>query len=118
MRSNSGIRSDLLKRSLNDTLVTDFFGGVAQVQVTDDEAGVLDAAEHPLEQRENHSHHPIFGVDVENVTLGEGVESAKQSALYLRKQSPQQSTSSIVSLRAWGGVAVLGALVGLLSRSR
>ncbi|TBU25261.1 peptidase C13 family-domain-containing protein [Dichomitus squalens] len=33
IRSHPGVRSDLFERDLRDTLVTDFFGGVAQVEV-------------------------------------------------------------------------------------
>ncbi|KAI1793703.1 peptidase C13 family-domain-containing protein [Ganoderma leucocontextum] len=33
IRSHPGVRSDLFRRPLHDTLVTDFFGGVAQVEV-------------------------------------------------------------------------------------
>ncbi|PIL34610.1 hypothetical protein GSI_03389 [Ganoderma sinense ZZ0214-1] len=33
IRSHPGVRSDLFRRSLHDTLVTDFFGGVSQAEV-------------------------------------------------------------------------------------
>lgn len=32
--SNAGVRSDLFPRALNETLLTDFFGGVAEVELT------------------------------------------------------------------------------------
>ncbi len=39
MKSRPGIRTDLFtSRSLNQTLVTDFFGGVAQAEILDDHA--------------------------------------------------------------------------------
>ena len=36
IHSNPGVRADLFQRSLQETLVTDFFGGVARVEVDDD----------------------------------------------------------------------------------
>jgi hypothetical protein len=35
MHSNAGVRSDLFQRPLDETLLTDFFGGVSQVELSD-----------------------------------------------------------------------------------
>ena len=35
MHSNAGVRSDLFHRPLDETLVTEFFGGVSQVELSD-----------------------------------------------------------------------------------
>lgn len=40
IKSNAGVRSDLFPRPLERTLLTDFFGGVAQAEVVDASLGM------------------------------------------------------------------------------
>lgn len=37
MHSTAGVRSDLFRRSLNETLLTDFFAGVSNVELIEDD---------------------------------------------------------------------------------
>jgi hypothetical protein len=47
IKSHPGVRADLFKRPLDGALITDFFGGVAQVEVGGARAGVPSAGDHP-----------------------------------------------------------------------
>ncbi|KAI5480488.1 phosphatidylinositol glycan, class K [Pseudohyphozyma bogoriensis] len=49
MQSNAGVRSDLFQRPLDETLLTDFFGGVFEVELSSpmDEAGATSTATSP-----------------------------------------------------------------------
>ncbi|KAM0750442.1 hypothetical protein T439DRAFT_326408 [Meredithblackwellia eburnea MCA 4105] len=53
MHSNAGVRSDLFHRPLNETLLTDFFGGVSQVELSpnswdeDDDSSELQSSDSP-----------------------------------------------------------------------
>lgn len=57
LRSNPGVRTDLFARKLDETLLTDFFGGVSDVELTaddddedyDDVPGALLDQQHALE---------------------------------------------------------------------
>lgn len=126
MRSNSGIRSDLFtRRSLNETLVTDFFGGVAQVQVTDD--GVEDAfpeepdsvpTQHAQAQQSTKpdtqpSTFTMIPEDDKNLTF----VTSTESPAFLAETLFVPTTGAFGNLRAWCGLAVVGSVIGLLARS-
>lgn len=110
MRSHSGIRTDLLPRSPANTLVTDFFGNVAQVQVTDD--AQLSDGEEDEAQTEHVS---------DLLTPLPPQASVKLSSSWLRKERSNNQTEvtpvSTISLRAWGGLAALGVVVSVISRT-
>lgn len=36
MHSNAGVRSDLFRRPLDETLLTDFFGGVSKIELSEE----------------------------------------------------------------------------------
>ncbi len=52
--SHPGVRSDLFNRRLSDTRITDFFGGVEHVEVTEEEFRHIpvSTAEEPFETEE------------------------------------------------------------------
>lgn len=123
MRSNSGIRSDLFtRRPLNETLVTDFFGGVAQVQVTEDDIrGPLEQYRDdrlPIEPSGHgtvaHSSSEMIIDNTENITFATNVKPLDIVFDTATILSPTPVFSP--TLRAWGGLVVLGCVIGLLSR--
>ncbi|KAJ7154799.1 peptidase C13 family-domain-containing protein [Mycena filopes] len=95
IHSDPGVRADLFGRPLNEVRITDFFGGVAQVEVGR-EAPVstpehLDSENSPVEKRP---------AAVVNASQAQGTVAFATRASELR------------TARAWGGVLLLGALVG------
>ncbi|KAJ7619387.1 peptidase C13 family-domain-containing protein [Roridomyces roridus] len=89
--SDPGVRADLFRRPLDEVLITDFFGGVAQVEVQE-------------------STTPFSGPD--------GPESVPVADTRPRVAAASFTTETGVqdeswrTLRTWGGVVLLGALVG------
>lgn len=104
IKSNAGVRDDLFHRDLTTTLVTDFFGGVAQVELVDSDsstANVLDndfASEPADEEVLTKESHPINqedGLVFDDVTSKQPVEPSEG-----RKGS------------LWAAVLALGTLAG------
>ncbi|KAJ7619392.1 peptidase C13 family-domain-containing protein [Roridomyces roridus] len=89
--SDPGVRADLFRRPLDEVLITDFFGGVAQVEVQE-------------------STTPFSGAD--------GPESVPAADTRPRVAATAFTTETGVqdeswrTMRTWGGVVLLGALVG------
>ncbi|KAF9010266.1 peptidase C13 family-domain-containing protein [Cyathus striatus] len=101
--SHPGIRSDLFKRPLRNTLITDFFGGVAQAEVVP----ALD--DHLL------------------ATAGGGDINEKEPVTQLRASPGMQaelgdtlgqSRNEWKALKAWTSVAVIGVLAGWVGSRR
>ncbi|KAJ7359741.1 peptidase C13 family-domain-containing protein [Mycena albidolilacea] len=105
IHSEPGVRSDLFKRPLADVRITDFLGGVSQVEVgagtpavaagADDTAWAEDPAA-PVETPHIAAESRWQGT--ENTTTETGPAAAKSHQWR--------------GLRAWGGLLLLGALVG------
>lgn len=96
IRSHPGVRSDLFKRPLDKTLITDFFGGVAQAEVIFPEDSDLPA--------------PRPDSTVDDIRQVQLETQGRPSVL----PSPSQPRwwEEGGDLRAWGSVVILGSLVG------
>ncbi|EAU89109.2 glycosylphosphatidylinositol anchor biosynthesis protein [Coprinopsis cinerea okayama7 len=82
IKSQPGVRSDLFRRPLDQTLITDFFGGVAQVEVVDDKD---DTAAHftvpPItDSSQEHSTTRGEGIEMSSVEADESVGRAEVKA--------------------------------------
>jgi hypothetical protein len=125
MRSHSGIRMDLFKRPLNETLITDFFGGVAQVQVTDDVAVESDDEDVDLQRSDSAESGPspedtealVSSEDKTNVAPNNlGAPTAHVSSDFFNIPAPAPRVFT-PSLRSWVSLIAIGCIVRLISRS-
>lgn len=101
INSHAGVRSDLFKRPLESALITDFFGGVAQVEVTPPQQGTALPPSNP------------------------STPASQPDQKLRRAASNVPATPRLTSLldgwremRTWGSVAVIGVLVGWVSLKR
>lgn len=98
IRSQPGVRSDLFHRPLEQTLITDFFGGVAHAEVI---------ADSPTEGYPRTPDSPSAEID--------SVEKDSQLVHELAEilQTPTDGTGNPVArlLRAWGSVGIVGLLL-------
>ncbi|KAG6908428.1 hypothetical protein DXG01_004653 [Tephrocybe rancida] len=97
INSHPGVRSDLFKRPLDQALITDFFGGVAQVEVT--------PLSQPHSQAEPHS----------SATKHKEPRTPQVPVLgSMRTVPPNVKTEADIwqKMRAWGSLAGIGVLVG------
>lgn len=104
-----------MSRTPAQTLVTDFFGNVAQVQVTDD---------------------PVFFEADSSSSENDGDQASYVESVPINAQRQEHSPSQLVtpswptstfsstgksgtssSLRAWGGLLALGGIAGWVARS-
>ncbi|KAJ3515548.1 hypothetical protein NLJ89_g1694 [Agrocybe chaxingu] len=92
INSHPGVRSDLFSRPLDKTRITDFFGGVAQVEILPP-AEPLVASEEEPEPEHRATFHPPARL----------VKSESSIASWLKEQK---------TLRSWASVSLLAAGVG------
>ncbi|CAK5271790.1 unnamed protein product [Mycena citricolor] len=104
IQSDPGVRSDLFRRPLDQVRLTDFLGGVAQVEVG--EQAVLDPAWGPGDEELQPP--PIFPSQAVNQTLVQSSSSILDST----------RTSLDASWRAWAGVLLVSGLVGWACQRR
>jgi len=98
IRSQPGVRSDLFHRPLEQTLITDFFGGVAHAEViTDSPTG----------------HHPRIPDSSAAKTDSMEKDSRLVHELAEVLQASTDGTGNPVTrlLRAWGTVGIMGLLI-------
>ncbi|KAJ7089361.1 peptidase C13 family-domain-containing protein [Mycena belliarum] len=101
--SDPGVRADLFTRPLDEVRLTDFFGGVARVEVGT-----------------SPSSHPLPGSESDGDVAGDADEetrSAQRARTHVPIQMPEELRGPEVKggrtgWRAWCGLALLGALVG------
>lgn len=114
INSHPGVRSDLFRRPLDKTLITDFFGGVSQVEVVDGEGEA--ELEEDLEQE-------AFVPPPRSATPPCYFREAYADPLYssnVKKEHPREYNHTVVAeqtttgaaVRKWGAIALLGGLVG------
>ncbi|KAF8196655.1 peptidase C13 family-domain-containing protein [Mycena galopus ATCC 62051] len=104
IHSDPGVRSDLFPRPLDEVRITDFFGGVAQVEVGDG-AG---AAPIPHSNPTGASAAWAEAPKVKVATEARGTENSTTGTIAERKAGKARWRDA----RAWGGLLLLGALVG------
>jgi phosphatidylinositol glycan class K len=100
--SNPGVRTDLFPRALTSTLLTDFFGGVAHAEVSEPGS----------------AHSPTYSPAEESIPQPEGAVNEAPPRLnysYAEPVSERWRGPATEQWRAWGGVALLGLLVGWVS---
>lgn len=99
MRSTPGVRSDLFSRPLDKALLTDFFGGVSQVEVVGEEA------------IESH----MMSTPAENLprsSPGENKPKNMKPFAVKLKEPPSESDGVFsATIRAWAGAALIGLFV-------
>lgn len=107
INSHAGVRSDLFRRSLGHTLITDFFGGVAQVEVLPPNNDLSTVP---------YTSTPELPMSVTPKTSSHGVTTAETYSHVTDLLSVWQTGSGI--LRAWVSVGFVGLLVGWVAISR
>lgn len=102
--SHAGVRSDSFSRPLDKALITDFFGGVAQVEVLPPSAEVFKSSS--LQDASSN----------DNTASGQMKEMDSTGEERLRAQPPRLSDpwwdAASSMLRAWGSVGLVGVLIG------
>jgi len=106
IKSTAGVRTDLFHRQLNETLLTDFFGGVAQVEAV--EGGSQDVLLGAVEEPGRPS---ITNVSTSILTAPTTHAHTPRKE---RPFSPKVGTTSLASVDPWRGPKLWGtsALVG------
>jgi len=103
--SNAGVRSDLFKRRLDQTLVTDFFGGVSHVEVGEPMEQVIDTSDvTPPPRTETLNSDQSNDVAGSNMTI---------PAVHDQPQHPEAPWQT---LRTYMALLLILTLVGLTSR--
>jgi GPI-anchor transamidase subunit K len=100
--SHPGIRKDLFRRPVDQTLITDFFGGVAHAEVVDVEDDGVEEAITPIPE-------PVpVSQPAEKKTVKASTEGVKFD-----------TTSKVDSptLRAWGSLVIIGLLTAFVASS-
>ncbi|KAK2464518.1 hypothetical protein APHAL10511_003497 [Amanita phalloides] len=104
--SHPGVREDLFKRSLDQTLITDFFGGVAQAEVvSEEEVGLLPD---PF---------PIVNIDGESEVTPRRQYNASTSVsrTVLQAPLPGPCPNKGRDARAWASLSLIALLIGWAS---
>ncbi|KIP06368.1 hypothetical protein PHLGIDRAFT_72809 [Phlebiopsis gigantea 11061_1 CR5-6] len=123
IQSHPGVRSDLFRRPLRQTLVTDFFGGVAQAEVLPSLPEVIqrssDAADTANSVPGAHIIPPVSAYRANDTytyqaTPAKGVDVA---VVFARSATPGQSRA-LITFRAWASIVLTGSLVTWASRTR
>jgi len=106
MRSTPGVRSDLFSRPLDETLLTDFFGGVSQAEVVAEGAIESHARSTATEE-------------VPHSSTGEQKPGAvKPSAVKVgtfKGPSPSGNGIPSATIRAWAGAGLIGLFVAWIA---
>lgn len=100
MRSAPGVRSDLFSRPLDETLITDFFGGVSQAEVV---------AEGAIESRARSAMERVRHPGTDDNKAGAVKPSAEKAPL----KEPSSAGYGIPSatIRAWAGASLIGLFI-------
>jgi len=122
IHSHPGVRSDLFHRPLERTLITDFFGGVAQAELVNTDEEMYELV------RDNAS---VLAGDTAHVMDNRGVSSLRPSKGQGSQHTPRHHfplvqkplsswpwTELGKNLRVWATVIMIGGLVGWVSLSR
>lgn len=97
--SHPGVRSDLFNRPLNETRITDFFGGVTHVEMSDDHT---------------HSRRPVTEDMQPEAEILAHPQPTIPSAMHTTTEKVAGWYHATKSLRAWGSIGLLGFLVLLV----
>ena len=98
IRSQAGVRSDLFHRPLEQTLITDFFGGVAHAEVITDTS------------TEHYSRIPDSSV-AQTDSMDKDSRLVHELAEVLQTSTDGTGNPVTRVLRAWGSVGIMGLLI-------
>ncbi|PPQ86688.1 hypothetical protein CVT25_006763 [Psilocybe cyanescens] len=99
INSHPGVRSDLFNRPLEHTRITDFFGGVAQVEVMSP-----------------HDIVPLISVNETQENVLENPKASSSPSLQAQSQTFYlDAVRDWKTARAWGSVALVGVMVGWIA---
>ncbi|GJE99574.1 GPI-anchor transamidase [Phanerochaete sordida] len=131
IHSHPGVRADLFRRPLRQTLVTDFFGGVAQAEVLS--SALVSGQGIPNTTERSHAQEAVpeklamvNAVEAYRTNATSGQTSTQQieivrtraldtAAMFESYARGEQGSFSITA-RAWASVAVAGSLIAWVSR--
>jgi phosphatidylinositol glycan class K len=105
INSHPGVRSDLFNRPLNQTFITDFFGGVAQVEVTPPASPSDSISPHPTPSPLSQNHNTPSPQEQEHEPRPRPVQLKDSSILDISFVPSRE-------LRVWSSVVIMGLLVG------
>ncbi|KAG6873586.1 glycosylphosphatidylinositol anchor biosynthesis [Termitomyces sp. T159_Od127] len=108
IHSHPGVRSDLFRRPLADTLITDFFGGVAHVEV----GGRPQQHESPQQHEPQQQHPPPQEQQRPPPPPQEQQQPPLRAVGAVLDVDIATEPAKQVRARAWGAVGVLAVLVG------
>lgn len=126
IHSHAGVRSDLFRRPLPQTLVTDFFGGVAQAEVLPSFPEALQPAANKVKS----SHDLLSEQKIYTPLVLDPVSSYRTNNSYEIRIAPTRGVdvdgvfnvnslgregSTLVTLRAWASIVLTGGLVAWAS---
>ncbi|QRV90756.1 GPI-anchor transamidase [Ceratobasidium sp. AG-Ba] len=121
IKSHAGVRSDLFNRPLNETKVTDFFGGVAQVEVLEDTVPSWSSQESnrlPNPVSTEHDSGSRHSQRSASKPAERSATSSSQPGTQRSWDAPiEKKVASFDTSRAWAATAILGGLI-LWSRLR
>ena len=103
IRSTAGVRTDLFNRQLNETLLTDFFGGVAQVELVSRQSSSLENTEDENIPPARESGRPAF-------TAAQDVTEAGWARTQART-NPPLGVDRTYDAGLWGASLVVGGLL-------
>ncbi|KAL4072514.1 peptidase C13 family-domain-containing protein [Scleroderma yunnanense] len=116
IRSHPGVRSDLFRRPLESTLITDFFGGVSQAElfpIIEDSSNML-----PQKTMED-SFQDNLPSDLVNTQTNRVPESSATDIKFGTFGNDNQTWDVLwKDLRKWTPIVVVGSLVGWVSLAR
>ncbi|KAG8902100.1 hypothetical protein FRC01_009659, partial [Tulasnella sp. 417] len=123
IRSHAGVRSDLFNRPLDQTLITDFFGGVAQVEVLYEQDGEPQSSGEAASIQEV----PAPSLPTQPPAVLASERPQRMPGLKKRPASDHQSTNSTINtgkmvmkredsgflhaLKLWGSSLLVGLLI-------
>jgi len=110
IRSHAGVRSDLYPRLLDQSLITDFFGGVAQVEVMPPESPTTSMSQSSTEDK------PVFSSTASIARQPVRPTTRPQSLPHVTEVLFVWRADS--NTRAWWSVALVGLLVGWVAAMR
>ena len=106
IRSHPGVRSDLFQRPVSSALVTDFFGGVAGVEVVDSDPF---AGSSPPQDSGESVPRPV---DVEKTRSASTLSTTNRGSIPRRRPARNEKSQNGGAWRAWAGLGLVGALAG------
>ncbi|KAI0697028.1 peptidase C13 family-domain-containing protein [Cytidiella melzeri] len=116
IQSHPGVRSDLFRRPLHQTLVTDFFGGVAQAEILPPLTSSSNSTPSVSAKPESVTQHFSLEKDTGQIPFPYGTDDGGLLVLVDRQMSRCADNGTLRrAARAWASMALVGALVGWAS---